>query len=226
MRPYWLILPLLLPGLALSQDRDAAAEAYANFLEKSGAYETELKNYTKVLDQQIDGLRENAAIHREAFKKGLISRLELDAALGKLAAAEANRESQQQALLMVRHTVVEVEAAYRLQQERQEEDQLIRFTGSRAWDLRQVPDLEGFFRRHFGRELPVSAYGQTDTHVLLGFDHQGRLDVAVHPHSTEGKALMALLRELGVPFSAFGGPLEGSATGAHIHVGPPSPRVF
>jgi len=61
-------------------------------------------------------------------------------------------------------------------------------------------------------------------HDQLGFDHRNALDVAVHPDSPEGKALMAWLRSEGVSFLAFRGPVSGEATGAHVHVGEPSPR--
>jgi hypothetical protein len=71
----------------------------------------------------------------------------------------------------------------------------------------------------------VSAFGQTPLHDRLGFDHRNAVDVAVHPDSVEGQALMAWLREHGVSFLAFRGPVAGEATGAHVHVGEPSPRL-
>jgi hypothetical protein len=71
----------------------------------------------------------------------------------------------------------------------------------------------------------VSAFGQTATHARLGFDHRQALDVAVHPDSPEGKGLIQYLRGQGISFIAFRGALSGSATGAHIHIGPPSRRV-
>jgi hypothetical protein len=59
----------------------------------------------------------------------------------------------------------------------------------------------------------------------MGFDHRDALDVAVHPASPEGRALMGHLREHGIPFIAAWGAIPGSASGAHIHVGQPSPRI-
>jgi hypothetical protein len=49
--------------------------------------------------------------------------------------------------------------------------------------------------------------------------------VAVHPDTDEGRALTAWLQSRGVPFIAFRSPVPGSATGAHVHVGEPSPRL-
>jgi hypothetical protein len=77
----------------------------------------------------------------------------------------------------------------------------------------------------FGRALPISALGQTALHDRLGFDHRNAIDLAVHPDSPEGRALMEHLRAQGIPFIAAWGAIPGSASGAHIHVGQPSPRM-
>lgn len=87
-----------------------------------------------------------------------------------------------------------------------------------------VSDIKSFFISKFGRSLPVSAFGQTHLHSRLGFDHRNGVDVALNPDSLEGRALLGKLRGFGVPFIAFRKPIPGIATGAHIHVGRPSPR--
>jgi hypothetical protein len=71
----------------------------------------------------------------------------------------------------------------------------------------------------------VSARGQTATHERLGFDHRNAIDVALHPNSVEGRALLDHLRGRGIPFLAFRGPRPGVSTGAHVHVGTPSARL-
>jgi hypothetical protein len=85
-------------------------------------------------------------------------------------------------------------------------------------------DIKRLFASNFGRTLPVSAFGQTNLHSRLGFDHRNGIDVALHPDSLEGRALIAKLRSLTIPFIAFRRAIPGVATGAHIHVGNPSPR--
>jgi hypothetical protein len=100
-----------------------------------------------------------------------------------------------------------------------------RFNGSFKWSLKEAPRIERYFAQSFGRQLPVTALGQSATHNRLGFDHHDSMDVAVHPDSTEGKALMQQLRKMGVPFIAFRGVVPGASTGPHIHVGRPSGRV-
>jgi hypothetical protein len=51
------------------------------------------------------------------------------------------------------------------------------------------------------------------------------MDVGVHPDSSEGQALVNYLRKSGIPFLAFRTAVPGSATGPHIHIGPPSGRL-
>jgi hypothetical protein len=103
---------------------------------------------------------------------------------------------------------------------------LVRFNGATAWSLRNVAALEQRFAEAFGRALPISAYGQTKVHDRLGLDHRTALDVAVHPDSPEGQWLMRYLRGAGIPFIGVRGVVPGASTGAHVHVGPASPRLL
>lgn len=103
---------------------------------------------------------------------------------------------------------------------------MIRHNGAAAWTTAAgLANVQSFFQSNFGRALPVSALGQTATHGRLGFDHSRAVDVALHPDSAEGRALMAYLQSQGITFIAFRAAVPGSATGAHIHIGPPSHRV-
>lgn len=101
---------------------------------------------------------------------------------------------------------------------------LIRFNGGAPWSLAEAPKIEKFFSDMFGRDLPVSAFGQSPAHDRLRFDHRHAMDVALHPDSVEGRSLMSFLRRSGIPFIAFRNRIPGSSTGAHIHVGNPSTR--
>lgn len=101
---------------------------------------------------------------------------------------------------------------------------LIRFNGATPWGLPDASRIEKFFLSTFGRALPISALGQTATHERLRFDHRNAMDVALHPDSKEGQSLLSYLRQAGIPFIAFRSAVPGAATGAHIHIGKPSPR--
>jgi hypothetical protein len=105
-----------------------------------------------------------------------------------------------------------------------ESNLLLRFNGGAVWSLGDVTKIEKFFTQTFGRALPISALGQTPTHDRLRFDHRNAMDVALHPDSREGHSLLNYLRQAGIPFIAFRSAAPGAATGAHIHIGKPSPR--
>jgi hypothetical protein len=105
-----------------------------------------------------------------------------------------------------------------------ETEAILRFAGGARWALDRVPTIEKFFAETFGRVLPISALGQTPTHDRLRFDHRDGVDVALHPDSREGRSLLSFLRQAGIPFVAFRSSVPGASTGAHIHIGKPSPR--
>ena len=85
--------------------------------------------------------------------------------------------------------------------------------------------VEVAFRERFGKPMPVSAMGETAVHRAMGFDHRGRVDVALNPDQPEGVWLIEYLKQNHIPFFAFRGPVPGKATGAHIHIGPMSTRL-
>lgn len=100
-----------------------------------------------------------------------------------------------------------------------------RFDGSGQFQRLQFKRIVLAFEKQFGKSLPVSADGETALHRSLGFDHRGRIDVALNPDAAEGKWLVDFLRAENIPFYAIRGAVRGKATGAHVHIGPPSQRL-
>lgn len=84
--------------------------------------------------------------------------------------------------------------------------------------------ISSAFQRQFGKSLPVSAKGDTALHRSLGFDHRGRVDIALNPDQREGAWLRSYLQKLKLPYYAFRAAIRGKATAPHIHLGPPSTR--
>ena len=100
------------------------------------------------------------------------------------------------------------------------------FEGDGAFDeARDLPALELAFSSKFDRPLPISAEGETEVHRALGFDHRGRVDVAVVPAAPEGVWLREYLQLRKIPYYAFSRAIPGKATAAHIHIGPGSTRL-
>lgn len=92
-------------------------------------------------------------------------------------------------------------------------------------ESKDLKPLELAFAKKFDRPLPISADGETDTHRALGFDHRGRVDVAILPTAPEGVWLRHYLQSQKIPYYAFTRAVPGKATGAHIHIGPGSTRL-
>jgi len=86
--------------------------------------------------------------------------------------------------------------------------------------------VEVDFEEHFGKKLPVSAVGETAVHRAMGFDHRGRVDVALDPDQPEGAWLCQYLAQNHIPFFAFRQAVPGKATGRHIHIGPMSTKLI
>ena len=101
-----------------------------------------------------------------------------------------------------------------------------RFDGNGIFNPQIFHRVEVAFEGRFGHSLPVSANGETEVHRALGFDHRGRVDVALRPDQPEGIWLREFLTANGIPFFAFRQAVPGKATGAHIHLGPMSTRLI
>ena len=174
-----------------------------------------------------------AAEHaRRLHAQGAIARREADEAARAAEDAQARLDQARKQLADADGLMVEAQALRRLAAlppvppgAEQSTPEVLEYHGVTAWTLAQVASLDRFFSSRFGRPLPVSALGQTPVHDRLGFDHRNAADVAVHPDSVEGRALLDHLRARGIPFLAFRGPVAGASTGAHVHVGAPSPRT-
>ena len=89
----------------------------------------------------------------------------------------------------------------------------------------EMATLSAAFQKKFSHPLPVSAWGESAAHAMMGFDHRGRIDVAVYPDGPEGRWVRAWLERLRIPYYAFRTALPGRSTGAHIHIGPGSSRI-
>lgn len=100
-----------------------------------------------------------------------------------------------------------------------------RFDGKGRFSDLDFARVSAAFQRLFARPLPVSARGETATHRALGFDHRGRVDVALNPDQREGVWLRNYLQKQGIPYYAFRAAVRGKATAPHIHLGPASLRL-
>jgi hypothetical protein len=101
----------------------------------------------------------------------------------------------------------------------------VHYDGAGVFTPAQFGQVSAAFEHRFSKPLPVSAMGETAVHRAMGFDHRGRVDVAVNPDQPEGVWLRRYLEARAIPYFAFWQAAPGKATGAHIHIGPESTRL-
>ena len=215
---------------ASAPDRRDLEALHAERMESAQRYRETLVTLLPLLEEVVARAEADLERRRALAAQQLIARTDVDVATRALVTAREEAERTREALREAESMVMEAEAARELAAlpptapgQVRTGPTLIRHDGRGAWSLADLPALEEFFRARFHRPLPVSARGQTLLHDRFGFDHHEALDVAVHPDSPEGRALMDYLRGRSIPFLAFRVAQPGIATGAHVHVGRPSP---
>ncbi|HET9529144.1 MAG TPA: hypothetical protein VFQ92_02245 [Blastocatellia bacterium] len=200
---------------------------------KANEYKESLENVLSLLEPELKEKTEKVERCRTLIVDGLASKKELEKYEYELASVQARIADARKQMGEADHLIAEVKAAEQLEKLAPAPGgaytataALIRFNGPSQWAVSDVIKVESFFVSRFGRALPVSALGQTSVHDRMGFDHRNSIDVAVHPDSAEGQAIVAYLRSAGISFIAFRSAVPGSATGAHIHIGYPSRRIL
>ena len=209
-------------------------EAAADVAAATAKYRAALEKVLAIYERDLERRTELAELRQDLYERGVLSKREFEDGERALAEARINVDETRRAIAQADQMMTEALTAAAVARltpiDRgvyEETPGLARYNGSAAWSLAEdTPRLQQYFVARFGRPLPISAFGQTALHDRMGFDHRNALDVAVHPDSPEGRALMAHLRAAGIPFIAAWGAVPGSASGAHVHVGQPSPRVI
>jgi hypothetical protein len=204
----------------------------AEVIRTTTEYRDQLALQLKSENVAIDRLTQEAAHRAQWLDKGYIARQEWEQKKLELAAAEVKLADTRRRIEEAEMVLGEAEAREAFMTlpplpsgGYSETGKLVRYNGSAPWSPADSGKIETFFAGRFGRALPVSARGETELHRRMKFDHRNAIDVALHPDSVEGRALMEYLRKSGIPFIAIRGKMAGSATGAHIHIGKPSVRM-
>ena len=212
-----------------------ASEARANLIAATTTYKESLEAVLELQRKNETSAEQNLTKQKEMLAIGIVSRSEVEKSEQVLFDLRARSAEVYKQIEGADHLIMEVTAEEQLAKTKKSPSSslpssqsglvLVRYAGTSPFSLNNYASLDQFFRNKFARSLPVSALGQTDVHDRMGFAHYGAIDVALHPDSVEGRALMAHLQSLGIPFLAFRRAVAGSATGAHIHIGRPSNRV-
>jgi len=228
-----LVSPSFGPSRTWAQPANRLEKTASDVIAATLSYRAALERVLAIYERDLARRAELAELRQDLFEREVISKREFEDAQRAQAEARKGVDETRAAMADADRMLTEARMAVALARltplprgSYEETPGLARFNGPAAWSLAvDASRLQQFFLARFGRALPISAFGQTALHDRMGFDHRNALDLAVHPDSPEGRALMQHLRAQGIPFIAAWGAIPGSTSGAHIHVGQPSPRI-
>jgi hypothetical protein len=227
-----------LPVIRLRKAQEDVQDALDGSILKTSLYNNEL------LPEQADQMiyvaqrmvirRQKALFDmQELVAAGVISRAEAEASGMNLQHAQEELEWAQTRAALVAQVAESVRLAKEIASlESQAESHpewagkvYTKYEGSGVFTSTDRRMLEVAYMAQFAKPLPISADGETALHRSFGFDHRGRVDVAVTPDQAEGRWLMKYLESKHIPYFAFRAAVPHQATGAHIHVGPGSTKL-
>ena len=227
-----------LPAIRLRKAQEDVQDALDGSILKTSLYSNDL------LPEQADQMiyvaqrmvirRQKALLDmQELVSAGVISRSEAEASGMNLQHSQEELEWAQTRAALVAQVAESVRLAREIASlESQAESHpewagkvYTKYEGSGVFTSTDRRMLEVAYIAQFSKPLPISADGETALHRSFGFDHRGRVDVAVTPDQPEGRWLMKYLETKHIPFFAFRAAVPHQATGAHIHVGPGSTKL-
>jgi len=195
-------------------------------IERKKAVREQLQKSMSLHEEKLRSQSADYETKKNLYDKNLISKSELENSELVLATTRLDTQRIREWIAEDDHALSLAEKAADGELQGDSRHALIRYDGNANWSLADLEKISTFFRQRFGRPMPISATGQSNTHDRLGLDHREAVDVALRPDSAEGRVLMAYLRRNGIPFIAFRGKLSSLSTGAHIHIGRRSPRLI
>jgi hypothetical protein len=246
----WLMamLTLLLAcGLANAQTgttaRNEVTESSTKLIEATQRYKASSSELLTIQEGEVNKATAEVDELRVLVAEGLVAKAELEIGEQTLAGLRVQLEATKKQIADSDHLIAKIQEEQELVKTRaaiaervpvklvskqygtfSRTATVLRNNGA-AWSMAGLSGIQVFFSATFGHPLPTSAVGQTATHDQLGYDHRNAVDVALHPDSSEGRALINYLQAQGIPFLAFRAAIPGVATGPHIHIGTPSHRL-
>jgi hypothetical protein len=185
----------------------------------------------KATERRVERRKKEAQKQEQFLAEGIISQSEYKVALDELERANKEYEWASAREKLVAEVAVFAAAEMAIMKQMEEGAtvgvggaRIEHFVGKGAFTTADFSKVATAFSLRFSHSLPISANGETAVHRSMGFDHSNRIDVALTPDSVEGQWLRSFLTANRIPFFAFRGAVAHQATGAHIHMGPPSTR--
>jgi hypothetical protein len=221
-----------LPNIRLQQARDKLADAQDDLILRRTLYlpaqsmtEDQTAEMVAAAQRRVDRQQKQIETMQGEIDAGIAARNALDPLNQELNFRETTLELAHERASLV----TELAAIARTEQSAESgaDSSMVEqhFAGKGSFTPGDLKLVEAAWQKQYDHPMPISANGETAVHRALGFDHRGRVDVAVTPDQPEGIWLRRYLETHNIPFYAFRAAVPGKATGAHIHIGPGSTRL-
>lgn len=223
------------PRAALDRARQELTQAQDEVILKQTLYGTltaedltseQAAQMVEAAQRQLDRQKEKLDAARKLVDQGVAARTSLtpfiedfDARARTVDLAKSRARLIEQLVEMARSEAAQID-----REDPQPLQVAVRYDGNGTFRDADFAKVASAFSHRFLHPLPVSAKGETALHKSLGFDHRGRVDVALNPDQEEGVWLRKFLETARLPYFAFRAAIPGKATAPHIHLGPPSLR--
>jgi hypothetical protein len=227
-----------LPATRLKRAQEELQDALDMSLLRSNLYSNDLlpeqmDQLVRVAQTMVLRRQRSIAETQQLVDTGVISRVEAEASSGDLQRAQSELEAAQARARLIEQIAESVRiekrtASLELEAESHPEwagKVYMKYPGNGAFTHADLLTVETAYTAKFSKSLPISADGETAVHRSLGFDHRGRVDVALNPDQPEGLWLLKYLESKHIPYFAFRMAVAHMATGAHIHLGPESSKL-
>lgn len=185
----------------------------------------EAKQMLDAAARRVDRQQSLVDDRTKLIASGTLARGEIQPLAGELEMRKRALELTRERAQLVQQLVAMANAEQAMERAGGARPVMMRYDGTTPFSIAGLPAIGAAFAKQFHEDLPVSALGQTSIHQELGFDHRGRVDVALNPDSQQGLWLRSFLERRHIPYIAFRAAVTGSATAPHIHIGPGSMRV-
>jgi hypothetical protein len=227
-----------LPLMRLHQAQEDVQDAMDMALLKNNLYNTnilpdEADQLVQVAQRMVLRRQKSLNDMKELVSAGVLSRSEADASGANLDRAQRELDLAQSRATLIQQMaesarIQKAMASLEVEAPRHPEwdgKVYTHYAGNGIFTPADLHSLEVAYLTQFAKPMPISAEGETALHRSFGFDHRGRVDVAVTPDQPEGVWLMRYLESKRIPYFAFRAAVPHKATGPHIHVGPESTRL-
>ena len=219
----------------LADARDGAVLDRMQYADSANSNEQTDGELVAAAQRRVDREKERIELQKKLIAGGLVASRDLTSLEEELnrrkldlywAQSRVQFHLQADELAKRREAIALAQEAARVDYEDFSVDGVEHYEGTGAFDeVRDLKLLAAAYETEFSHPLPISADGETELHRIMGFDHSGRVDVAVNPNESAGIWLRHYLRSRQIPYYAFSRAIPGKATAAHIHIGTGSTRL-